>query len=458
MSGDAHEVNFDGLIGPTYNHAVLTPGNFSSLANRGRPGNPKTAALEGLAKAETIAGLGVPQALLPPHVRPNLRALHRLGLVNDPGLLTADDMPALAACLAKAAVIAPDLVAACFASSSCWCANAATVSPSSDTDDEKVHFTPANMTTVLARSFEAEENAGILKQVFNNDSFFSHHAPLPATSALGDEGDANHMRFSVSHGAPGMNVFIYGREGQTDCDSEHRSSPRQTKLAAESVSRLHGLDAARVLFVKQNATAIAAGAFHCDVIAGAHRDILFCHEHAFADQSRAICEMADLFHEIAGNELKVLEVRDADVTLDDALGSYLFNSQIVTDGNGKVTLVSPRECWLVPRVRRFLERLFRDGAGPFDRLELVNTRGSMRSGGGPACLRLRTVLKDKERNAVAAGVFLTEELAGELRQLISADYPEQVTAAMFSDAAFLRSCFAVTSRLYRLLGLLPVGT
>jgi succinylarginine dihydrolase len=455
MTSEAHEVNFDGLIGPTYNHAILVPGNLASVANKGRPGNPKVAALEGLAKAETLAKLGVLQAVLPPHPRPHLRALYRLGLLRDPGLLKADDMPALAAHLAKAAAVAPGVLAACFSPSSCWCANAATVSPSADTSDRKVHFTPANMSGVFSRSLEGEENGRVLRQVFGHPRYFAHHAPLPSTFDLGDEGAANLLRFATRHSAPGLNVFVYGREATREGASGHDFPPRQTRLASEAIARLHGLDPMRVVFLRQNVDAVAAGAFHCDVVAGSHRDILFCHERAFADQARALAGLADAFAESTGGQLEVLEVREAEVTLDDAIASYLFNSQIVNDKRGNVVLVAPCECRSVTGVRRYLDRLFSAGTGPFDRVEFVDTRSSMRNGGGPACLRLRVVLNEEERAAVAGGVFLTQELAAELRRLIETDYPEVVTEAMFSDAAFLRACLTITARLYRLLGLAP---
>lgn len=356
MSSEVHEVNFDGLIGPTYNHAILVPGNFASIANKGRPGNPKVAALEGLAKAEALAKLGVPQAVLPPHRRPHLRALYRLGLLRDPGLLKADDMPALAAHLAKAAAAAPGVLAACFSPSSCWYANAATVSPSADTSDGKVHFTPANMSSVFSRSLEAEENGPLLRQVFNHPKYFVHHAALPSTFDLGDEGAANLMRFTTRHSAPALNVFVYGREATGGGSPEHLCLARQTRLASEAIARLHGLDPNRVVFLRQNERAVAAGAFHCDVIAGSHRDILFCHETAFADQSRALGVLVNAFAESTGGELKVLEVREAEVTLDEAIGSYLFNSQIVNNSRGEVVLVAPCECRSLPGVRHYLDR------------------------------------------------------------------------------------------------------
>ena len=75
----AREYNFDGLVGPTHNYAGLSHGNVASLAHEGQPASPRGAALQGLAKMRFVASLGVGQAVLPPHERPSLRTLRRLG-------------------------------------------------------------------------------------------------------------------------------------------------------------------------------------------------------------------------------------------------------------------------------------------------------------------------------------------------------------------------------------------
>src|SRR5260221_2016617 len=73
------EYNFDGLVGPTHNYAGLSRGNVASLAHSGQTANPRAAALQGLGKMRFVASLGVGQAVLPPHERPSLRTLRRLG-------------------------------------------------------------------------------------------------------------------------------------------------------------------------------------------------------------------------------------------------------------------------------------------------------------------------------------------------------------------------------------------
>src|SRR3546814_12253432 len=95
---------------------------------------------------------------------------------------------------------APELLAAASSASSMWTANAATVSPSADCEDGRVHFTPANLCQNLHRVIEAGTTSRILRAVFADSRHFTHHAPLPATPALGAEGAANHIRLCGDYG------------------------------------------------------------------------------------------------------------------------------------------------------------------------------------------------------------------------------------------------------------------
>ncbi|MGM3304348.1 N-succinylarginine dihydrolase, partial [Bacillus cereus group sp. BC12] len=78
-----------------------------------------------------LADLGFAQGVLPPQERPSLRLLRELGFSGK----DAD-------VIAKPAKQAPELLAAASSASAMWTANAATVSPSADTSDGRVHFTP----------------------------------------------------------------------------------------------------------------------------------------------------------------------------------------------------------------------------------------------------------------------------------------------------------------------------
>ena len=92
-----------------------------------------------------------------------------------------------------------------------WVANAATVSPGTDTEDGKVHITAANLPSQFHRSIEAPVTAAILKRVFSDAEYFEHHEPLPSNLYCADEGAANHMRLCSDHGDTGLEVFVFGR-------------------------------------------------------------------------------------------------------------------------------------------------------------------------------------------------------------------------------------------------------
>jgi len=65
----SHEINFDGLIGPTHNYAGLSFGNVASANYKHSVSFPRQAALQGLAKMETIAAMGTQPACGPPTPR-----------------------------------------------------------------------------------------------------------------------------------------------------------------------------------------------------------------------------------------------------------------------------------------------------------------------------------------------------------------------------------------------------
>jgi len=349
------EINFDGLVGPSHNYAGLSPGNLAASNNAGTVSHPRAAALEGIAKMRANLALGLTQGLFPPHRRPDRAWL--TSLATDP------------------AGAAPWLRAAALSASPMWAANAATVSPAADTADGRCHLTVANLVTMPHRSHEWPETLAQLRLAFA-DPAFAVHGPVPAP--FGDEGAANHMRLAPAHGAAGIEIFVHGVAGGG-------FPVRQHAEAGRVVARAHGLDPARTLHVAQSEAAIAAGAFHNDVVAVADGLTLFAHEQAFADPPAVYADLRRLLPEVA-----IVEVPASAVPLGDAIRSYLFNAQLVTLPEGGQALILPAEARATPSVWTWLEAMVA-GNGPIRRLELVDVRQSMANGGGPACLRLRVV-------------------------------------------------------------------
>ena len=348
------EINFDGIVGPSHNYAGLSTGNLASSKNAGKVSHPRAAALQGVEKMRANLRLGLTQGLFLPQDRPDTDWLTRLGQT---------DLNRME----------PHIRAAAMSASSMWAANAATVSPAPDTRDGLCHLTPANLMTMPHRAHEWQGTLAQLRIAFANPAF-AIHAPVPVP--FGDEGAANHMRLCAHHGAPGVEVFVYGIRGGA-------FPARQHVEASKAVARLHGVNHA--LFVEQSEEAIAAGAFHNDVVAVANERVLFAHEQAFADKAAFYGDLHRLLPEV-----EIVEVPASVVSLADAISSYLFNAQLVTVPGGGMSLILPTEAQGNARVWNWLTALVA-GNGPIRSLVPVDVRESMANGGGPACLRLRIV-------------------------------------------------------------------
>ena len=390
------EINFDGIVGPSHNYAGLSLGNLAATANAGNTAFPREAALQGIAKMRHNLDLGLAQGVLLPHRRPNRDWLTALGTTMEE---------------------AENLRAPAFSASAMWAANAATVSPAPDTTDGRCHLTVANLRTMAHRSHEWPETLAQLRLAFADAAHFEVHEPVPAT--FGDEGAANHMRLCAGHGEPGVEVFVYGVSGGP-------FPARQHLEASRAVARVHRLDPARTLFVQQSEAAIAAGAFHNDVVAVANAHVLFAHEQAFANKAAFYADLRRLLP-----AAEIVEVPASVVSLADAVKSYLFNAQLVTLPEGGMALILPEEARETPGVWAWLEAMAA-GNGPIRRLCVVDVRQSMANGGGPACLRLRVVADP----ATVDPRFLVDEAKLDaVAAVIAATWPEAIAPGDLADPA-----------------------
>ena len=407
------EINFDGIVGPSHNYAGLSLGNLASSRNAGHVSRPRAAALQGIEKMRVNLGLGLAQGIFVPQPRPATAWLARLGTT------FADADPALAANAMSA--------------SSMWAANAATVSPAPDSGDGKCHLTVANLQTMPHRSHEWRATLAQLELAFANPAF-AVHPPVPS---FGDEGAANHMRLASAHGEPGIEIFVYGLSGGP-------FPARQSLEASRGVARLHRLDPKRTFFAAQSEEAIAAGAFHNDVVAVANGRVLFAHEQAFADR-RALIDWCAA--EVDGFEL--VEVAAAEVPLGDAISSYLFNSQLLTVGGGTTALVAPTECAETPSVKAWIDRHLASN-GAIREVRFVDVRQSMANGGGPACLRLRVQC---DPTHVDPRFLVDEAKLDRLSGVIDRHWPEEIRAGEIQDSKLADAIVAARLALLRELGL-----
>ncbi len=408
------EINFDGIVGPSHNYAGLSLGNLASSNHAGETSYPRAAALQGLAKMRHNLSLGLAQGFFVPLPRPNPKFLANLGAAPDTDRR---------------------LTAAAWSASSMWTANAATVSPAPDTLDGRCHFTPANLVTMPHRSQEWPDTARQLALCFSDPVHFALHDPVPPT--FGDEGAANHMRMCARHDAPGLEIFVYGRSGGA-------FPARQHEQASRAVARLHGLGDDRALFVEQNPQAIAAGAFHNDVLAVANERVLFAHELAFADPEGSY---AAIRSHLPGAEIVIVPA--SAVSLADAIRSYLFNAQLLTLPDGSMALVIPLEAWETSSVRSWLDMMLASNA-PIRRVLPVDVRQSMANGGGPACLRLRVVA---DPATVDPRFLLDEAKAARIERVIASAWPETIDPAQLGSQQLARQVIQARTALLQELDL-----
>lgn len=392
------EINFDGIIGPSHNYAGLSLGNIASASNKGHVSQPRAAALQGIAKMRSNMDLGLAQGFFLPLDRPNEAWLESLGTsVSD---------------------AEPHLCAQAMSASSMWAANAATVSPATDTQDGTCHLTVANLQTMPHRSHEWCGTLAQLKVAFA-DPAFTVHAPIP--SPFGDEGAANHMRLTNAHDKTGVEVFVYGITGGA-------FPARQNVESSKAIARNHGLDPAKTLFIQQSSKAIAAGAFHNDVVAVANERVLFTHECAFEDREGGYAAIRAAFPEV-----EIVEVPESAVSLEDAIKSYLFNAQLLTLPDGSMALVVPTEARDTKSVWKWLEE-HQAGNGPIRKVIPVDVRQSMANGGGPACLRLRVVA---DPATVDQRFIATHDKLDAIANVIENYWPEAIVADDLSSPAFI---------------------
>lgn len=435
MSGprQIYEVNFDGLIGPTHNYSGLAYGNFASLSSRYHTSSPKQAALQGLQKMKLLHSLGVRQGLIPPQERPDMAALRGKGFSGDDGRVLGD-----------AWTKERDLFLSCCSASSMWCANAATVSPSADTRDGKCHITAANLRTHFHRAIEARQTARLLREIFRGEAF-AVHDPLRGDGLL-DEGAANHVRLYARPTGGAVNVFVYG---QASGGAEYPA--RQSLAASQMIAARHQLEETGTVFVEQDPQAIALGVFHNDVIATGNGNFFLAHGRAYRDQDSAIGRIKAAFRTLTGGELITVEIPAAQLSVDEAVKSYLFNSQIVTLPNGDMVLIAPVES-AEGRPRAIIDEIIK-GDNPVKAVYFSDLRQSMANGGGPACLRLRVTLNEDELSQVHPGYLLDDGKFALLEEWVRAYYREILTVDELKNAELLEESRRALDELTKMLGL-----
>ena len=432
MSDIEHEWQFDGLVGPTHHYAGLAVGNLASAHNAGEASNPRLAALQGLQKMRFVRDLGIKQAFLPPHLRPLITELKQLGFEGP-----------LSMVLDQVSRQNPVLLSAIYSSSFMWTANCATITPSGDSFDGKMHLTPANLVSQYHRSLEAKFSQKILENIFHNQSLFNVHNFLEPVAELGDEGAANHMRVKLNDSEKSLHIFVYGKSSK----ETSKFPSRQTRLASETIARNHGLAPEDCLFFEQSPAAIDSGVFHNDVIAMSAGSLIIAHEQAFIPEHQ---EMLQVKANRRSN-FDYYKVNASDLTLEEAVATYLFNSQLIVLPDNQYALVAPTECQNHPRAKKLIDRLLLEGV--ISQVHYLDVRESMRNGGGPACLRLRVPMTKAQESAIHSGVVFTDSTYDRLVAWVKTHYRDRLCFDDLRDPAFVRELAAAYDALEGIIGM-----
>jgi succinylarginine dihydrolase len=409
MTSDCvQELQIDGLPGPTHHFAGLGVGNKASQQSAGFVSHPRAAARQGLAKMRRVLQLGVPQAFLPPLPRPDFDFLKGAGLSGSEREL-----------IAKAT---PEQLHIAYSSAFMWTANCATVAPACDTDDGRSRLVVANMSSTKHRALEGASRAAQLRAMLPAD------VVGPLTADFADEGAANHIRLTAGeHGEPGLHLFVHGRDDGIPAAALPKKFPaRQNRLASDEVARLLRIPPARVLFARQHPAAIDAGAFHNDVVMASNRDHLLLHEHALIDQAAVIAEIRRRLPAV-----RIAQISAHDLPLDEAVSTYLFNSQLLDTADGML-LLAPEQA-RDGKAGAVLARLLNDGF--IAKAEFIDLRESMANGGGPACLRLRMPLPVENLRGIRG--MLTEDLLRRLEQWVDRHYRVELRTEDLADPALI---------------------
>jgi succinylarginine dihydrolase len=246
-----------------------------------------------------------------------------------------------------------------------------------------------------------------------------------------------------------MELFVHGKSALVK--DSGAAFARQAVEASHIVATTHGVGWGNFILAQQSRKAIEAGAFHNDVVAVSNENVLLCHEEAFENRA-VLLEQLVARSDAAGFRLHVLEAKSDELTLAEAVKSYLFNSQIVTLPQGGMALILPHEVEETPRAKAYVDRVLASN-GPIREANYFDLRQSMRNGGGPACLRLRVVLTPDEISALSASAILDEARVSALEDIVKRRYRDRLAVTDLADPALLEEGRTALDEIGQVLGL-----
>jgi succinylarginine dihydrolase len=300
---------------------------------------------------------------------------------------------------------------------------------------------------------EAQFILKVLGRVLPLETGFEIHPALPQNLEFWDEGAANHVR--LGSGTRAIHLFVYGREAgkpfSTLMRSERRMG-RQTDEACAAVARIARLRQESVVVARQSQAVIELGVFHNDVICASTGTTLIIHERALVDWPKVRLEILKCAAKSGVSGLKVIELTDEDISVEECVQTYVLNSQLVSLGDGGILMLCPRGCERSAGALRVLEKI-RAGLDVPLTTEFVDLDESLANGGGPACLRLRVVVTENQYDAMKSRGFLADDdLLDRLWSVIEKRYRDRLVLSEFLDPSFGTECLSVLNAVTQALG------
>lgn len=388
---------FNALPGPTYHHGGLSIGNNASIANKGSISNPKKCALEVLDLMHFVATHTDNQFIFPLNYRPLNEVIKNYPVLQD----VEDDY----------------ILSMLFSGSYIWLNNSATFTPKRLSSYNYSSLTVANLVSKFHRGQDAEY-------------YYYHylkclpklmiHRPLPSSLTFSDEGAANCL---ITNNAM---IFVYGMDNTSTITTD--VIPRQNLIASQVIRKSHGVLENKSYLVKQNPSVINKGCFHNDILGFVVKGTLVFHEDAYL-------ELKDFIKFLELNSIDYIRVTNTELSVEESVSSYFFNSYPVITKSGETLLICCTEVKNNPKSLNLLKKIAKDLDIDY---HFVNVVESMRNGGGPACLRMELDLPQEELTYNNNYKFDNKKYQL-IRDFVEKYYPDSIQIKDFRSKAFLQN-------------------
>ena len=249
----------------------------------------------------------------------------------------------------------------------------------------------------------------------------------------------------------GVEIFVYGKKALNKASLPLTYPARQSFEASSAIARRHGLATPNYLLCQQSAQAINTGAFHNDVVCVTHGPVMLYHEQAFENLGEFKQQLIDKAEQKAFTPIFV-QANQSELSLEDAVQSYIFNCQMVSLPGGDMALILPSDVQHNQAAYDFVQRILA-ADNPIKRAIYMDLRQSMRNGGGPACLRLRVPLSQVEFANMHQGVIMDAAKLDWLEAWVKRHYRDRLSPEDLSDPQLATESFEALDALTQFLDL-----